>query len=86
MRHVVSQLAMDVLIPSVLVYIYLANLITGGKNTTVDPRNMKSSMDSMMSNMLLPIAFYLFCRKLLGQIVSEKDSGMLEYLMMNGMS
>ena len=77
---------MDIFVPSVLVYVYLANLLKTGKREAMDPREMKANMDSMMSNMLLPIAFYLFCRKLLGQIVSEKDSGMLEYLRMNGMS
>ena len=57
---------MDIFIPSVLVYVYLANLLKTGKRESVDPREMKANMDSMMSNMLLPIAFYLFCRKLLG--------------------
>lgn len=76
---------MDILVPATLVYVYLANYLTyGKKQRRVDPREMKESMDTMMTNMLLPISFFLFCRKLLSQIVAEKESGMLEYLTMNG--
>ena len=42
-------------------------------------------MDTMMSNMLLPVGFFMFCRKVVGQIVLEKDKGLIEYLKMNGM-
>jgi hypothetical protein len=35
---------------------------------------------------LLPLAFFLFSRRLLGIIVFEKEKGILEYLKMNGMS
>jgi len=57
---------MDILTPAVLVYVYLDNFLSSGrKQTKVDPREMKASMDTMMTNMLLPIAFFLFCRKLL---------------------
>jgi len=51
----------------------------------LDPTRMKESMDTMMSNMLLPVGFFMFCRKVLGQIVLEKDKGLIEYLKMNGM-
>lgn len=63
------------------------NLKRNEKNEVMmDPFRMQDSMDQMMSNMMLPIAFFIFCRKILGQIVLEKERGMLEYLMMNGMS
>jgi hypothetical protein len=47
---------------------------------------MKKSMDSLVASMLLPISFFVYCRKILGMIVLEKEKGMLEYLKMNGMS
>jgi hypothetical protein len=47
---------------------------------------MKKSMDTMTATMLLPISFFVYCRKILGNIVSEKEKGMLGYLKMNGMS
>ena len=81
---------MDICVPVILVYVYIANLIDNPwrrkKTTYVDPMNVKENMDSMMSNMLLPISFFMFCRKTLGQIVLEKEKGNLEYLVMNGMS
>ena len=40
----------------------------------------------MTATMLLPISFFVYCRKILGHIVSEKEKGMLGYLKMNGMS
>lgn len=39
-----------------------------------------------MATMLLPISFFVYCRKILGHIVLEKQTGLLEYLKMNGMS
>ena len=38
-----------------------------------------------MSNLLLPAGFFMFCRKVIGQIVLEKEKGLIEYLKMNGM-
>lgn len=92
LRHTLGTIAMDIVVPACLVYVYLANALRDRdtrsvtNDVTIDPRHMRANMDTMMSNMLLPVAFFLFCRKLVGQIVHEKDSGMLEYLMMNGMS
>lgn len=40
----------------------------------------------MTATMLLPISFFVYCRKILGHIVLEKQTGMLGYLQMNGMS
>lgn len=51
----------------------------------LDPTRLKESMDQMMSNMLLPAGFFMFCRKVIGQIVLEKEKGLIEYLKMNGM-
>ena len=38
-----------------------------------------------MSNMLLPAGFFMFSRKVIGQIVLEKEKGLIEYLKINGM-
>ena len=89
--QLLGVVAFDVLVPAGLVYVYVANILSfdnyGSKRQQeVDPMQMKATMDSMMSEMLLPVAFYMFCRKLLGQVVLEKEKGMLDYLKMNGMS
>ena len=38
----------------------------------IDPLKMKESMDTMTATMLLPISFFVYCRKILGHIVLEK--------------
>jgi len=88
--HILSCLVLDVAVPVLLVYVYLANTLMQraqfkDKPKIIDPTRMKESMDAMMSNMLLPVGFFMFCRKVLGQIVLEKDKGLIEYLKMNGM-
>ena len=64
---------MDIVVPACLVYVYLANAIRdrsfkvkSKEDETIDPRLMRANMDKMMSNVLLPVAFFLFCRKLVG--------------------
>ncbi|CDW82000.1 abc transporter family protein [Stylonychia lemnae] len=39
---------------------------------------------SLLANLILPLSFFFLLRKILGQIVSEKESGMKEYLLING--
>jgi len=43
-------------------------------------------MQRMLAAMLLPIAFFMFVRRVISQVVLEKEKGMLEYLKMNSMS
>ena len=43
-------------------------------------------MERIIKATLLPLSFFLFARRLIGSIVLEKEKGMLEYMMMNGMS
>jgi len=85
-----SLLALDIGVPVALVYLYLINLLDNPHRpkptATIDPTVLRASMDSAMSNMLLPIAFFSYCRKSISQIVLEKEKGMQEYLVMNGMS
>ena len=69
MLDVLNALFFDVCVPTGLVYLYVANVLATKnfkKLEEVDPMQMKQSMDSMMSQMLLPISFFMFCRKLLG--------------------
>ena len=40
----------------------------------------------MMSAMFLPFSFFMFIRRVISQVVLEKENGMLEYLKMNSMS
>lgn len=81
---------MDIGAPAVLIYMYMANLVASGylhsSSSNIDPMRMKESMDRIMTNMLLPLSFFIFCRKLLGQIVQEKEKGIKDYLKMNSMS
>ena len=47
---------------------------------------LHESMEEMVSSMLLPISFFMFVRRVIGQVVLEKEKGLTEYLRMNGMS
>lgn len=61
---------MDIGAPCILIYMYMANLVASGylhsSSSNIDPMKMKQSMDRIMTNMLLPLSFFIFCRKLLG--------------------
>lgn len=66
---ILNAFLFDVCVPTGLVYLYVANVLSVknfDKLEEVDPMQMKESMDSMMSQMLLPVSFFMFCRKLLG--------------------
>jgi hypothetical protein len=43
-------------------------------------------MQNLMAAMLLPLSFFMISRKILNQIVSEKEKGIFDYLKLNGMS
>mmetsp|Transcript_3730 Transcript_3730/g.5637 ORF Transcript_3730/g.5637 Transcript_3730/m.5637 type:complete len:184 (-) Transcript_3730:3989-4540(-) len=47
---------------------------------------MRENMQRMMSSLLLPLSFLFLIRRVLGQVVLEKEKGILEYLSMNSMS
>ena len=66
---ILNALLFDICVPTGLVYLYVANVLAVKnfkKLEEVDPMQMKQSMDSMMSQLLLPVSFFMFCRKLLG--------------------
>ena len=46
---------------------------------------MKETMNKLMTNLLLPLSFFLYSRKIIGQVVGEKEKGLFEYLQINGM-
>ena len=41
---------------------------------------MKETMNKLMTNLLLPLSFFLYARKIIGQVVGEKEKGLFEYL------
>ena len=43
-------------------------------------------MQALVSSMILPLAFFFLLRKVMALIVGEKESGMKEYLEINGCS
>jgi hypothetical protein len=47
---------------------------------------MTDAGSSMITSMMMPISFMLLMRKHIGSIVKEKQSGMKEYLLINGCS
>ena len=72
-----------------MLYLYAANLLTKNlkelqKTPEVDPMQLKDTMERLVTSLLLPLSFFMFARRLLGTIVSEKEQGMLEYLKING--
>mmetsp|Transcript_34189 Transcript_34189/g.33389 ORF Transcript_34189/g.33389 Transcript_34189/m.33389 type:complete len:110 (+) Transcript_34189:163-492(+) len=47
-------------------------------------RGRNTYNENLLSNFFIPFGFFLLLRKILGQIVAEKESGMKVYLEMNG--
>ena len=47
---------------------------------------MGEHIERLISATLLPLSFFMFARRFLGNIVQEKEKGILGYLKMNGMS
>jgi hypothetical protein len=47
---------------------------------------LQEGLQEIMSAMLLPLAFFLFVRRVIGQVVLEKEKGLTEFMEMNGMN
>eukprot|EP00347_Sterkiella_histriomuscorum_P015355 403357331 len=71
----------DILAPVVICYYQITNLY--GKDAQ-NADQMEKFMQAMMASMILPLAFFFLLRKVISLIVSEKESGMKQYLLING--
>ena len=89
------NLVFEVLVPAGILYIYTASVLTQSEykieelNKVEQEENigtMHYMMERICKATLLPLSFFLFARRLIGSIVQEKEKGILEYLIMNGMS
>lgn len=87
-------LCFDVFVPAGLLYLYVANVL---QINDFDIKKLKQfnghgSEDSgqqigfMIIASLLPLSFFLFSRRFIGNIVWEKEKGHLQNLQMNGMN
>lgn len=69
----------DIVAPLFICFNYLSQL-----NSVDDNGSPSAFAKGLISNMIIPVAFFFLVRKVISQIVSEKETGMKEYLTING--